>query len=91
MGDGEAHLVRGMVEAVEVVVEKDGVAADCFEVVEDPVAALDGEVAYAEGGVGGGEEGVVEEGEHGFFAAEYILSVRFIFSKISLRILIPIL
>ena len=51
--------------SVEVVVEEDGFGGDGLEVIENPVAALDGEVIYAEGGVGGGEEGVVEERKRG--------------------------
>jgi len=64
MVDGEAHVGGGMVETVEVVVEEDGIGGDGLEVIENPVAALDGEIVYAEGGVGGGEEGIVEECVH---------------------------
>ena len=64
MVDGEAHVGGGMVEAIEVVVEENGFCGDGLEVVENSVAALDGEVVYVEGGVGGGEEGIVEECVH---------------------------
>jgi hypothetical protein len=48
---------QGVMLSVEVVVEEDGFAGDGQEEIEDAIGALDGEVVYAEGGVGCGEEG----------------------------------
>jgi hypothetical protein len=53
-----------MKEAVEMVIEEDGNTTDGLEEVEDTIAALDGEVSDAKGGVGRGEEAIVEEGIH---------------------------